>query len=220
MNRHQQLLPKDEAPDGRLVFTFPDRQPSRLNRTLPHVRITGHDALHVDESGLLQAVAAGDERAIEGLYDAFADRLYGFGLRLLGDAGLAEELVQETFVRIWQQARRFDPSRGAARTFVFTLARRLAIDLWRRPSSRRLELAREEHAPGHAEHVVNSVVVSQALASVSPDHREVLELLHFQQLTQSEAAAVLDIPLGTVKTRAYHAVRAMKKALEEHGIDA
>ena len=174
----------------------------------------------MDESELLQAVANADERAIEALYDAFADRLYGFGLRLLGDAGLAEELVQETFVRIWREAARFDPSRGAAKTFIYTVARRLAIDIYRRPSSRRLELVPEEPVRGHAEDVVNTVVVTQALASISPDHREVLELLHFQQLTQSEAAVVLDIPLGTVKTRAYHAVRAMRKALEEHGIDA
>ncbi len=174
----------------------------------------------MDEAELLQAVAGGDERAIEALYDAFADRLYGFGLRLLGEAGLAEELVQETFVRIWRDARRFDTSRGGAKTFIYTVARRLAIDIYRRPSSRRLELAPEEPVPGHAEGVVNTVVVTQALTSISPDHREVLELLHFQQLTQTEAAAVLDIPLGTVKTRAYHAVRAMRKALEDHGIDA
>lgn len=174
----------------------------------------------MDEAELLGAVAAGDERAIEALYDAFADRVYGFGLRLLGDAGLAEELVQETFVRLWRDARRFDATRGNPKTFIYTMARRLAIDIYRRPSSRRLELEPEEPVPGHAEHVVNAVVVTQALASVSPDHREVLELLHFQQLSQSEAAAVLEIPLGTVKTRAYHAVRAMRKALEEHGIDA
>ena len=174
----------------------------------------------MDEAELLRAVASADERAIEALYDAFADRLYGFGLRLLGDAGLAEELVQETFVRIWRDAKRFDPQRGGAKTFIFTMARRLAIDIYRRPSSRRLELVPEEPVPGHAEQVVNTVVVAQALGSISPDHREVLELLHFQQLSQSEAAAVLEIPLGTVKTRAYHAVRAMRKALEEHGIDA
>jgi RNA polymerase sigma-70 factor (ECF subfamily) len=174
----------------------------------------------MDESELLQAVARADERAVEALYDAFADRLYGFGLRLLGDPGLAEELVQETFVRIWREAGRFDPSRGAAKTFIYTVARRLAIDIYRRPSSRRLELVPEEPVPSHAEDVVNTVVVAQALGSISPDHREVLELLHFQQLTQTEAAAVLEIPLGTVKTRAYHAVRAMRKALQEHGIDA
>jgi RNA polymerase sigma-70 factor, ECF subfamily len=174
----------------------------------------------MDEAEILGAVAGGDERAVEALYDAFADRLYGFGLRLLGDAGLAEELVQETFVRLWREARRFDSARGNAKTFIYTMARRLAIDIYRRPSSRRLELAPEEHAPGHAEQVVNTVVVGEALASISPDHREVLELLHFQQLTQTEAAVVLEIPLGTVKTRAFHAVRAMRKALEEHGIDA
>lgn len=174
----------------------------------------------MDEAELLTAVGSGDERAVEALYDAFADRLYGFGLRLLGDTGLAEELVQETFVRLWRDARRFDATRGNARTFIYTMARRLAIDIYRRPSSRRLELAPEEPVPGHAEQVVNKVAVAQALASVSPDHREVLELLHFQQLSQSEAAVVLEIPLGTVKTRAYHAVRAMRKALEEHGIDA
>jgi RNA polymerase sigma-70 factor, ECF subfamily len=174
----------------------------------------------MDDAELLGAVAVGDERAIEALYDAFADKLYGFGLRLLGDAGLAEELVQETFVRLWRDAKRFDASRGGAKTFIYTMARRLAIDLFRRPSSRPLELAREETTTNGSERVVNTIVVSQALASVSHDHREVLELLHFQQLTQSEAAAVLDIPLGTVKTRAYHAVRAMRKALEEHGIDA
>jgi RNA polymerase sigma-70 factor (ECF subfamily) len=174
----------------------------------------------MDEAELLRAVAAGDERAIERLYDAFGPRLYGFGMRLLGDPSLAEELVQETFVRIWRQARQFDAARGNARTFIFTIARRLAVDLWRRPSSRRIELAPEEPVSGHAEAVVTTVVVSQAMASLTDAHREVLELLHYQQFTQTEAAAALEIPLGTIKTRAYHAVRAMRKALEDHGISA
>jgi RNA polymerase sigma-70 factor (ECF subfamily) len=173
-----------------------------------------------DETALLEAVGRGDERALEDLYDSFSTRLYGFGLRLLGQPGLAEELVQETFVRIWQQASRFDPRKGNARTFVFTVARRLAVDLWRRPSSRPLELAREETTSNHVEQVVTSVVVREALQTLSEDHRTVLELLHFQQFSQSEAAVSLDIPLGTVKTRAYHAVRALRKALEERGVHA
>lgn len=173
-----------------------------------------------DCAALLVAVASGQESALEQLYSDYERRLYGFGLRLLGSAGLAEELVQETFLRVWRQARKFNPGRGTCRTFLFTLARRIAVDLWRRPSSRELELQAEEPAADPSGAVVTSVVVSQALDSLSEAHREVLELLHFQQLTQSEAAATLDIPLGTVKTRAFHGVRAMREALKERGLDA
>jgi RNA polymerase sigma-70 factor (ECF subfamily) len=175
----------------------------------------------VDEDvQLLQAVGTGDEAAIERLYDLFAGRIYGFGLRLLGDGGLAEELVQETFIRLWAQASRFDPSKASARTFIFTVARRLAIDLFRRPSSRPLRLETEAAVPNPADEVVTSVVVRDALATLSAKHREVLELLHFQQLTQTEAASVMRCPVGTLKARSYHAVRALRAALEERGVDA
>lgn len=173
-----------------------------------------------DDARLLQAVADGNEAALEQLYDRFSGRIYGFGFRMLGDRGLAEELVQETFVRLWAQAKRFDPSRASARTFILTVARRLAIDLYRRPSSRALQLEPEEHVPNPAEDVVTSVVVRDALATLTPTHREVLELLHFQQLTQTEAAQLMDCPVGTLKARSYHAVRALRYALEERGVHA
>lgn len=173
-----------------------------------------------DDTQLLADMAAGDGTALEQLYDAHARQLLGFGRRLLGDAGLAEELVQETFVRVWQRARTFDPGRASVRTFIFTIARSVAVDLWRRPSSRPLELAEEERSGDHAEEVVTSVVVREAMSSLSEAHREVLELLHFQQFTQSEAAIALDIPLGTVKTRAYHAARALRTALGGRGVGA
>src|SRR4051794_33042602 len=92
---------------------------------------------------LLATAGTGDESALDELYDSFAKRLYGFGMRLLSDPGLAEELVQETFVRIWKQGAKFDPDKGNARTFIFTIAHNIAIDLHRRPSSRPLQLARE-----------------------------------------------------------------------------
>jgi RNA polymerase sigma-70 factor, ECF subfamily len=94
-------------------------------------------ALVEDEAALLARVATGDRgRPLEELYRRYEARLYGLGLRLLSDQGLAEELVQESFVRLWQQARRFDPARGSVGNFLFAIARRLAVDLWRRPSSR------------------------------------------------------------------------------------
>jgi hypothetical protein len=102
-----------------------------------------------DEADLLARVAAGDRGApLEELYRRYEVRLYGLGLRLLGDQGLAEELVQETFVRLWQQARRYDPARGSVGTFTFAIARRIAVDLWRRPSSRPFEPAPSEPAAG------------------------------------------------------------------------
>jgi RNA polymerase sigma-70 factor (ECF subfamily) len=183
-----------------------------------------------DEADLLAAVAAGDRGApLEELYRRYAPRLYGLGLKLLGDQGLAEELVQETFVRLWQQAGRFDPARGSVSAFLFAIARRIAVDLWRRPSSRPFEPppAGGEVAagPGEAGHdpvegVIEGLAVRDALQSLSPAHRQVLELFIGQDRKQAEIAQLLGLPLGTVKTRAYYALRALKLALQERGINA
>jgi RNA polymerase sigma-70 factor (ECF subfamily) len=179
-----------------------------------------------DEAELLAAVAAGDRGApLEELYRRYGPRLYGLGLRLLGDRGLAEELVQETFVRLWQQAGRFDPHRGSVSAFLFTIARRIAVDLWRRPSSRPFEppppeAVAGEPGPDPVERVIEGLAVRDALQSLSPAHQQVLELSIGQDRKQAEIAALLGIPLGTVKTRAYYALRALKLALQERGINA
>jgi RNA polymerase sigma-70 factor (ECF subfamily) len=174
------------------------------------------------EIELLAAVAAGDRAApLKELYHRYEGRLYGLGLRLLGEEGLAEELVQETFLRVWRVADRYDAEKGAPGTFIFTIARRLAIDLWRRPSSRAFaEPPAEEPASGDAvDHVVTQLTVRDALDSLSPSHREVLELSYGRDLRQADIAERLGIPLGTVKTRTYHALRALKAAIEERSLD-
>jgi RNA polymerase sigma-70 factor (ECF subfamily) len=175
-----------------------------------------------EEAALMAAVAAGDRGpALRQLYRSYEGRLYGLGLKLLGDASLAEELVQETFVRVWRKADQFDPDKGTVATFVFTIARHIAVDLWRRPSSRPFEPATDdEAAPGDAmERVVLSIAVRHALDGLSPAHREVLELSYRRDLKQSQIAERLGVPLGTVKTRTYHALRALKAALEAGGVD-
>jgi len=179
------------------------------------------DAAAAREAELLDAVAAGDRGApLKELYHRYEGRLYGLGLRLLGDAGLAEELVQETFLRLWRSADRYDRERGAPSTFIFTIARRLAIDLWRRPSSRPFaESADEAPGPDAVERVIVQLTVRDALDSLSDAQREVLELSYDRDLKQSEIAERLGIPLGTVKTRTYHALRALKLALEERAVD-
>jgi RNA polymerase sigma-70 factor (ECF subfamily) len=189
-------------------------------RALPHPYAA---AVTTGERATLFAqIAAGSTTSgIEALYDHYAPRIYGLGRRLLNDDGLAEELVQETIVRVWRQAARFDPERGSADTFVFTIARRLAIDLYRRPSSRPFdELPIEKGAlDDRIGAVVNGIAVRDALDSLSPAHRQVLDLVYRGDLKQSEVAERLGVPLGTVKTRCFHALRALKAALAEGGDD-
>jgi RNA polymerase sigma-70 factor (ECF subfamily) len=177
-----------------------------------------------DDAELVLAIGQGDrDRALPELYRRYERRLYGLGLRLLGDRGLAEELVQETFVRLWRTANRFDPARGTASAFIFAIARRLAIDLWRRPSSRPLEPEPEADAAGmpdsEFDQVLLQVAVRDALDSLSDAHRQVLELSYHADMTQTEIARRLGISLGTVKSRSYHALRAFHRAVEERGID-
>jgi RNA polymerase sigma-70 factor (ECF subfamily) len=182
------------------------------------------DVVTADDAVLLRRVAAGDENAaLEELYRRYERRVYVFGLRLLGDRGLAEELVQETFVRLWLTAGRFDACRGSVAAYMFTLARSLATDLLRRPSSRpfapeRAEVDQPTAAHDETDSTLTRLVVNQAMACLSPQHREVLALSYDCDLTQPMIAAILGIPLGTVKTRSYFALRALKLALEERGI--
>jgi RNA polymerase sigma-70 factor, ECF subfamily len=207
---------------ARLDWTAPE-----LLLTLPMAgRATVDAAAQVaeDEAALLGRVAAGDRGApLEELYARYESRLYGLGVKLLGDQGLAEELVQETFVRLWQQARRFDPARGTVSSFLFAIARRIAVDLWRRPSSRPFEPEQAEAAAGAGDPldgVLQSLAVRDAMQSLSAPHRQILELFYGQDRKQSEIAELLGLPLGTVKTRSYYALRALKLALQERGIDA
>jgi len=195
----------------------------RMLRPAASARPAATAALVEDEAALLARVAAGDRgRPLEELYRRYEARLYGLGLRLLGDQGLAEELVQETFVRLWQQARRFDPARGSVGSFLFAIARRLAVDLWRRPSSRPFEPEPQDQPASSdpVENLIQGLTIRDALQTLSPHHRQVLELYLLEDRKQSEIAELLGLPLGTVKTRAYYALRAFKLALQERGIHA
>ena len=181
-----------------------------------------HGSLEAGEADLLARVASGDAgEPLRSLYRRYEGRLYGLGLRLLGDPGLAEELVQETFVRVWQGADRFDPARGSVRGLVFTIARRVAVDLWRRPSSRAFgaeppELAVDDVA---SDQVLLSITVRDAMMSLSPAHREVLELVYDDDMRLADVAERLEVPLGTAKTRAHYALHALRAALTERGWD-
>lgn len=140
--------------------------------------------------------------------------LRAYGRRRLADHMDVEELVQETLVRLWRMGDRFDPSRGTVDGMVFTIASRVLVDLLRR---RRptvvLAPDHERTQRDHSDAVDAALVVRGALATLSPDHREVVELAYFDGLSQRQIADRLGIALGTVKTRAMWAMRNLQGAV-------
>jgi len=177
-----------------------------------------------EEAELVAKIAAGDIGApVAELYSRYSDRLYRFGMQVLDNSGLAEEMVQECFVRLWRTAGRFDADRGSVAAYLFVIARSVASDVRRRPSSRPLVPVKDVQLPpqaDNADRILESVMVREGMDALSPAHREVLRLVHAEGLTQSQIAERLGLPLGTVKTRLFHGLRALRAALIERGFDA
>ena len=160
---------------------------------------------------LISSVAAGNQSALAELYDRSSRVAFGLIVRVLGDAAMAEEVTLDVYTQVWRQAKAYDSSRGTPLAWLLTIARTRAIDRLRsgkqeRQRSEPLESADTvKAASGDPEE--SSVlseqqrIVQGALAALSADQREVIELAYFQGLSQSEIATTLGQPLGTVKTR-------------------
>ncbi|HEV2705179.1 MAG TPA: sigma-70 family RNA polymerase sigma factor [Pyrinomonadaceae bacterium] len=161
------------------------------------------------EAELLTAVARGDERAFAAIYDRYSSILFGLLLRIVRDRPEAEDVLQEVFLQIWQQAANFDPARGRAFTWLVTLARSRAIDRLRsreareRTANAAAQEAVEEVGDALADAVraEQSEVVRGALAAIPEEQRRALVLAYFEGLSQTEIAERTGQPLGTVKTR-------------------
>jgi RNA polymerase sigma-70 factor, ECF subfamily len=165
----------------------------------------------------------GGESGLRALYDAHAIALLGYAMRLCGgDRARAEDLVQETLVRAWRHLDVLDPSAAPVRPWLFTVAQHLAIDAHRAREARPHEVGEAALAgvSGLDElgAVLDRIVVVDALASLSPEHRAVIVETYYRGRTVAEAARVLGIPPGTVKSRCYYALRALKLALAERGV--
>jgi len=160
------------------------------------------------------------ERDVREAYAAHGGELYGFALRSLGDPGLAEEAVQETFLRAWRAGDRFDPQLGSLRTWLFAIVRNVVIDLGRARAARpraAAEGAEASHDP--LEESLLAWQVEEALRRIGAEHRRVLVETYFRGRPYAEVAADLGIPEGTVKSRVYYGLRALRNALEEMGYD-
>lgn len=164
-----------------------------------------------------------DEELMTALYTEHYGDLLGFVFRYEPDRHRAEDVVQETLLRAWRNIDRIDPERGGVRSYLFTIARNVLTNAWR-DARRRPRLVSDETALATAqsgddvESLVGEWLVAEALARLSGDHRAVVVALYYQGSTVAEAARTLGVPQGTVKSRAYYAVRALRAAFEEMGV--
>jgi RNA polymerase sigma-70 factor, ECF subfamily len=171
------------------------------------------------------SVASADTDRLRLLYADHAGPLMGYVLRLVnGDHGQAEDVVQETFLRAWQHSEAFAPDRGSPRAWLYTVARNLVVDAARARKVRPNEVGEEGLSLAVAaveddhDRMLLGWEVAEAMATLSPDHRAVLRETYFKGLSVAEAAQVLGIPAGTVKSRTYYALRALKAAFDKRGI--
>jgi RNA polymerase sigma-70 factor (ECF subfamily) len=166
-----------------------------------------------------------DEDSLRAAYAAHGAELFRAARRSLRDDHLAEEAVQETFLRAWLAADRFDLRLGSLRTWLFAILRNIVIDLARAEAVRPLRaVADGVAADGDAAVAVADLdrallawQVEESLTRLSEDHRRVLVEVHLRNRPLAEVAADLGIPVGTVKSRAYYALRALRVVLEELG---
>lgn len=173
-----------------------------------------------------------DEATLAQLCDEHASALLAYSTRLTGDSRLAEDLVQETLLRAWRHPEALTGEHGSARSWLFTVAHNLAMDHFRRRSSRPREVSADAAGPdvidfetisswgddSDIELAVQSLVVTEALATLSHEHRSVLAHTFYLGRSVAQTAAELGIPEGTVKSRTFYALRALKAELVSRGV--
>jgi RNA polymerase sigma factor (sigma-70 family) len=177
-----------------------------------------------NDAALMRAFASREPAAAGELFERFASRVYGLGVVMLGNDAAAEDLVQDTFVKLWRSAERYDASRGKLETWVLLVARSLAIDaLCRRVLDARTverstpasETATDPSPEELAELVDLSARARRAMSDLTPGQRAALELAYFGGKTSAEVAELEGIPLGTAKTRIRTALLRLREAMQE-----
>jgi RNA polymerase sigma-70 factor, ECF subfamily len=169
----------------------------------------------------LRGDATGD--ALRALYRTYAGELLGFALNALGERGAAEEIVQEVFTRAWRHADRYDSARGSVRTWLYQIARHAIIDMRRRASARPALASGEpllEATSGRdsIEQAMLGWQVAGGVEGTAPQHHHRILLAHFQGLSVREIAEKCELPIGTVKSRTWYALRSLRLVLEEMGV--
>lgn len=168
-----------------------------------------------------------DEVVIKAAYAAHGAELYRFALRSLGDVGSAQDAVQETFLRAWKAADRYDPELASLRVWLFAIVRNVVVDLTRRRSAASwarvagtddtVEQALDP-VPDDTDAVLNRWLVEEALRRLIPEHRYVIVETHLRGRPYDEVAAEAGVPTGTMRSRAFYAMKALRIAMDEMGV--
>lgn len=192
----------------------------------PPARVAGRAAAQPepDDLALIRAVARGERWALGALYDRYAGVLHGLAQRMLRDAGEADDLVHDVFMEVHRHAGEYDRSRGSVRTWLCVRARSRALDRLRAPArARRVSFEAEAHEPelrvptgAHDAPLDDDADrLRAALGALPAAQRTVLELGYFEGLSCSEIALALEVPVGTVKSRARSALERLRAALAD-----
>jgi RNA polymerase sigma factor (sigma-70 family) len=188
-------------------------------------RLLGSDLGHLSDEALVALVARSDDDALAALYDRYGRLAYGLALRIIRDASLAQDAVQEAFLHAWRQAGSFDPARAKPSTWLLTLVHRRAVDVVRREQRRHAEPI--EGVPPEVSEATDEEaalrerrqIVQHALRRLPADQREALELAYYGGYTQSQLAERLGVPLGTIKSRMFGGLSRLRDLLAEAGLE-
>jgi len=175
-----------------------------------------------DDTNLVARMQGRDPRALAELYDRYGRVVYALILRVVRDTGLAEDLVQETFLRVWNRVHGFDAQRGSIGPWLLAVARNRAIDYLRSAGGRErnsVEYEETDHPALYTDMEKDILasdkarVVKSAMDKLSPNQRQVIELAYFEGLSQTEMAERMGQPLGTVKTWVRSALKNLRDEL-------
>lgn len=190
--------------------------PGRMGDAAPQ---PGFDA---ELGGLLAACARGDEKAFAALYERTSARLFGLILQVVRDRAQAEEVAQDVYHEIWRHSARYDPARGSTMSWMLTIAHRRAVDRVRASgAATRRDVAYEarirnrpyDQTAESAARNLEAARVRQALAELTEKQRSAVELAYLGGYTHTEIAGILDLPLGTTKTRIRDGLLSLRAAL-------
>ena len=179
------------------------------------------DTIKYNEEELIALLKGGDESAFAYLYDNYSAALYGIIYRIINNNQVAEDVLQEAFVKIWNNFSSYNASKGRLFTWMVNIARNLSIDTTRGKSyKQQMKIQSNENAVTNASNHINendrfdSLGLRQQLSALKEDQKQIIDLAYFEGFTQNEISQKLGIPLGTVKTRMRTAILELKKILQ------